>query len=232
MDLSVVIPTLNEEGYLGKTLECLRKQSMSDFEIVVVDGNSTDGTRDLAKQYTDRVFILKKRGVGLARNYGVSKSRGKLLVMTDADTTFPSTWLERIAHNMRERSLGMLYGPVHYTKDVTLPARVWTDFFWLVHPLTWKSSPFVMNPNLAFTREGFKKIGGYRTDIHFMDDYDIGIRSSQKLPFFYDSGNPVVFSARRYRTLQSYLKDVPKVIRGMFEYHATGSASGHYTAIR
>lgn len=221
MEVSVIIPSLNEGKYIRRTLECLRKQTVQDFETIIIDGNSTDETRDVAKEYTDKFFILKKRGVSLARNYGANKSRGSLLAMTDADTLLPPTWLERIQQVMREKDLEMVYGPVYYTPDVTLPMRLQVGAFWNVHRFVWKNAPFTMNPNLAFTKDGFKKIDGYRTDMHFMDDYDIGCRSIKRLRSYFDFNNPVIFSARRYRTLRSYVADIPKSIRGFAQYHLT-----------
>lgn len=231
MEVSVIIPTLNEGEYVGKTLECLRKQTFGDFEIIIVDGGSKDKTKDIASNYTDRIFVLKERGVSRARNYGAEKARGKILAMTDADTVIPISWLEKIQRNIQKNNLDMVYGPVYYTSDVTLAMKITTGLFWKFHRFVWRRTPFTMNPNLAFTRGGFKKVSGYRTDIHFMDDYDIGCRS-RGLEFYFDHDNPVIFSARRYRTLRSYVFDIPKTLRGFYEYHFTNSTSGNYIPIR
>ena len=51
MKLSVIIPTLNEENYIGYLLDCLVNQTLKDFEVIIVDGNSQDGTRDKALQF-------------------------------------------------------------------------------------------------------------------------------------------------------------------------------------
>ncbi|MCL5008620.1 MAG: glycosyltransferase family 2 protein, partial [Candidatus Marsarchaeota archaeon] len=66
--ISVIIPSYNEEKYLNYPLNALHKQTFKDFEIIVVDGNSSDKTRDIAKKHGARIIIEKRKGIGLARN--------------------------------------------------------------------------------------------------------------------------------------------------------------------
>jgi glycosyltransferase involved in cell wall biosynthesis len=124
MEMSVIIPTLNEGKYLRKTLECLRKQTFDDFEIIVVDGDSKDNTRDVARKYVDKVFHLKKIGVPLARNYGAKKARGKILVHTDADCVIPQDWLEKIYDDFQKNDVDMVWGPVYFRMLIVLFLKI------------------------------------------------------------------------------------------------------------
>ena len=81
----VVVPALNEEGRITSCLESLRSQSYDDYELVIVDGGSSDRTVKLAEKYTDEVIVLKGP-VGAARNIGVKRSRREILAFVDADT--------------------------------------------------------------------------------------------------------------------------------------------------
>ena len=94
--ISVIIPTLEEERYLGKTLARLVKFA-PEIEIIVVDGGSKDKTVEIAKQYTDRVFRIAERGISKAKNYGARHARGDILVFMDADVVVPDDFLLKLA---------------------------------------------------------------------------------------------------------------------------------------
>jgi glycosyltransferase involved in cell wall biosynthesis len=87
--ISIIIPTLNEEKIIGRTLESL-KDLKDGFEIIVSDGCSRDKTADIARNYTDKVFVYsgqKRQTIGQGRNDGAAKASGEFLVFLDADVT-------------------------------------------------------------------------------------------------------------------------------------------------
>lgn len=93
MKISIVIPALNEEGIVGKTVksvpvEKLREKGL-DVEIVVVDNASTDNTAQEAREAGARVVYGEKRGYGNAYLKGFSEAEGDIVVMGDADGTYP-----------------------------------------------------------------------------------------------------------------------------------------------
>src|SRR5512139_3857761 len=96
--ISVVVPSYNEEKNIAACLESLSNQTIArdEYEIIVVDGNSKDRTREIAAQYADLVFIQTSRKVGGARNDGAQKAKGEILATTDADSIIPRDWLEVI----------------------------------------------------------------------------------------------------------------------------------------
>lgn len=91
--VSIVIPALNEEGVVGKTVKSapvseLRKLGL-DVEILVVDNNSEDGTAAEAKNAGARVVCETRRGYGNAYKRGFAEAKGDIIVMSDADGTYP-----------------------------------------------------------------------------------------------------------------------------------------------
>lgn len=93
---SVIIPTFNEENTLNKCLESINTQQHYDYEVIIVDGDSTDKTLQIATSNGAKVYKIPKRrlhDVGLARNYGANCSRGEILVFIDADMIIPSNFL-------------------------------------------------------------------------------------------------------------------------------------------
>ncbi len=90
--LSIIIPTLNEEKIIERTLKALRELNVVDYEIIVSDGHSTDRTVEIAKKYADAVVEHDgsfRQTIGQGRNAGAAVARGDLLLFLDADVFIP-----------------------------------------------------------------------------------------------------------------------------------------------
>ena len=97
MRFSVIVPAYNEGAYLGRALHSLQHQDYDgNYEIIVVDNNSTDDTAAVAARYGVRVVGESRQGVCAARQRGVDCAQGEIIVSTDADTTQPPDWLRTI----------------------------------------------------------------------------------------------------------------------------------------
>jgi len=85
--VSVVIPTYNYGRYISKAIDSVLSQTFKDFEIIVIDDGSTDGTKDLPAQYGNKIKYIYQENHGLsnARNRGIKASSGEYLVFLDAD---------------------------------------------------------------------------------------------------------------------------------------------------
>jgi len=101
--LSIVIPTLNEENYLPRLLNCLKKQNFKDYEIIVADAESKDKTREIAKNFGCKVVSggLPAKG----RNQGAKFAQGDLLLFLDADIILPENSLEKLLREFKDRNL-------------------------------------------------------------------------------------------------------------------------------
>jgi glycosyltransferase involved in cell wall biosynthesis len=109
--LSVVLPVRNGRATLAAALSALQPQSYAgDWELVVVDNGSSDGTADLARQWSDRlplriVDASDKRGIGHARNVGAAAARGEILAFCEADDEAADGWLAGIAEVARRSDI-------------------------------------------------------------------------------------------------------------------------------
>ncbi len=86
--ISVIIPTYNRRCLLKKTIESVLSQTFSDFELLIVDDGSSDGTREEYSNSTDRrlkYFFQKNKGPAAARNLGIKKAEGGLIAFVDSD---------------------------------------------------------------------------------------------------------------------------------------------------
>ncbi|MCD6448153.1 MAG: glycosyltransferase family 2 protein [Thermoplasmata archaeon] len=93
MKVSILLPTLNEEEGIGVTIDSIKKEEFEkrgwELEIVIVDGNSTDRTREIAKEKGAKIIIEPRKGYGRAYKTGLAKVDGDVIVTGDADGTYP-----------------------------------------------------------------------------------------------------------------------------------------------
>lgn len=87
--VSIVIPTLNEAGTIGYTIETIKREVKYPHEIIVVDGNSTDETQEIVKKLNCcKLIIEPERGYGVALKTGIRHAKGDVIVIVDGDGTY------------------------------------------------------------------------------------------------------------------------------------------------
>ncbi|MBI5566774.1 MAG: glycosyltransferase family 2 protein [Chloroflexi bacterium] len=104
MRFSVVIPTYNRQTTLRQTLTALIAQDYPDYEIIVVDDGSTDGTAEMIDADFPAVRYVRQanRGPAVARNRGLAAATGDVVAFTDDDCLAPADWLARLAEGYRQ----------------------------------------------------------------------------------------------------------------------------------
>ncbi|HVL86631.1 MAG TPA: glycosyltransferase family 2 protein [Candidatus Thermoplasmatota archaeon] len=110
--ISVVIPALNEEEGIGGVIDQIPSKELASrgfaVEIVVVDGESTDRTREVARSRGARVIVEPRRGYGRAYKTGFERARGEILVTADADLTYPVEQIPALVDELERESLDFL----------------------------------------------------------------------------------------------------------------------------
>lgn len=97
--VSIVIPTLNRQEVLGRALNSVLNQTFEQWELIVVDGGSTDNTVDFVRTNYQRMRLIEleeNRGAAAARNAGVSVATGKYIAFLDSDDEWHSNYLRRM----------------------------------------------------------------------------------------------------------------------------------------
>lgn len=112
--ISVIIPTHNSEEYLGECLDSVLGQTLTDFEVVLVDDGSQDDTRALSQFYAHndgriRLFHQPFAGPGAARNLGLSLATGTFLLFLDSDDFFEADMFERLYQKAQETQADLLF---------------------------------------------------------------------------------------------------------------------------
>ncbi len=100
-EFSIIVPAYNVEKYISSCIESILQQSFSDFELLIINDGSMDGTLDLAEQLADRdprirVFSKKNAGLSHTRNYGIERAVGKYLYFVDSDDLLEKDALSNI----------------------------------------------------------------------------------------------------------------------------------------
>lgn len=100
-EISVVVPVYNKKEYIEDTVRTILGQSFSDFELLLIDDGSTDGSGEICDGLSDgnprvKVFHTENRGVSAARNLGIKKAVGKYISFIDADDRVKKTFLEKL----------------------------------------------------------------------------------------------------------------------------------------
>jgi glycosyltransferase involved in cell wall biosynthesis len=196
---SVVIPCYNEGDYISETINSLRAQSFGgSFEIIVVDNNCTDDTAELARSLGARVVGEARLGVCNARQTGTEISHGDIVVSADADTIYPTDWLDNVDKSFRgDDRVVAVAGPCRY-KDGPMWGRVYGRLlFGLVNLMYWLTGRvyYVTATNFAFRRDLWP---GYDVDLtQGGDELDLLRRMRQRGRVVYDHANPTWTSPRR-----------------------------------
>ncbi len=185
--VSVVIPTLNEERVIGRTIRNLRSYLPKDVEIIVADGGSTDFTTLIASKLGAKLAKGKAKTVGAGRNAGAAMAKGDLLWFVDADT-FPTK-------DFYDRMLAIFNDPkivgvgCHIMPEHLGPMR--KTFFYFLNMIV-ASTVFLGRPNVAgscvaYRKKDFDAINGFDTETHSAEDMDLTQRISKRgrVAFFF-----------------------------------------------
>lgn len=124
---SIIIPAFNVEKYIGKCINSILKQTFTDFEIIVIDDNSTDDTVKIVEQYNDeRICLIKnhrRKFAGGARNRGIRAAKGEYIVFLDSDDCFYNeSVLEKLCETIKDEEPDVVYTGVKIigAKNVTI----------------------------------------------------------------------------------------------------------------
>lgn len=199
--ISIVIPAYNEEAHITECLIAFEHQTIPrrDFEVIVVDGGSSDSTRELAAEYADLVFVQTSRRVGGARNDGFMRASGEIVATTDADCIVPPGWVERVAYDFEKHRIVQLYGPV-YPLEGGLKNKLYlasANNFARIGYYT-RTLYYTLGCNTAFDRGAFTNAGMYHC-IDAGDDLEIALRMRKCGKVMFDNRLKVGFSMRRYQ---------------------------------
>lgn len=186
--VSVIIPAFNEEKVIDECLHSLTRQSILDFEVLVVNDCSTDSTAQHVQRFVEtfsETFFLKqygKVGPGRARNLAAKDARGQIYAFIDADCIATPTWLENLLKGFTDECVASTGGP-HIAPPTSNAFQLKLEQFfkWLApllgyyKPHAHQIRPTHHNPacNAAYRAHVFHRVGGFHED--FWPGEDVAI---------------------------------------------------------
>jgi teichuronic acid biosynthesis glycosyltransferase TuaG len=119
--ITVIIPTYNSSKYIIETIDSVIHQTFKDFEIIIVDDSSTDNTVELIKEFkfeNIKLYTLKKNsGASVARNFALSKARGRFIAFLDSDDIWNLQKLEKQINFMISNNYGFTYTSINIINE-------------------------------------------------------------------------------------------------------------------
>lgn len=197
---SVVMPLFNKARHVGAAIQSVLNQTVIDFELIVVDDGSTDGSGDIARLFIDeRIRVVRQvnAGVSEARNRGIRESSADLIAFLDADDTWEVDFLSIISEmESLYPKIGTYATHVRNTQSPQLnfadydPSR--TDKYWMIsnffdclHNDYYPAS----SSSVCIRREVLHRVGGFNCQLAIGEDIDMWIRA------YLDAG---ILMANRY----------------------------------
>ncbi|PIE68937.1 MAG: glycosyl transferase [Deltaproteobacteria bacterium] len=178
--ISVIIPTYNRCGHVGKAIHSVLQQTWKDLELLLVDDGSCDATLTRVKQIQDarlRIFTQENKGVSAARNLGIAHAKGDYIALLDSDDHWLPPKLER-------QLSFMLQGGFHISQT----QEIWIRRGKRVNPKQdhSKLAGWFFGPSLArclispscvmFTRRLWDNLGPFNEALPACEDYDLWLK--------------------------------------------------------
>lgn len=120
---SIVTPLYNKEKYIYQTVISVLKQTLTNYEYIIIDDGSTDNSSSIIKSFNDnriKYYAIENSGVSNARNYGIYKSKGKFICFLDADDIWDENYLLELKHILeKERDADFICSGYNYFSENT-----------------------------------------------------------------------------------------------------------------
>jgi len=194
MNLSAVIPTLNEEENIGPLIKKLQN-CKSIKQIIVVDCNSEDKTREIAKSLGAVVTTSPIKGVGYQRNLGAKLARCETVIFFDADVSFSDDFIDNLTKKFKARNLDLAC-PIFISKSDNVFVNILHYLFSFIFLITQKILPSGAGPCIITNRDFFIRCGGFDDQLVF-EDIEF-IRRAAKQGRYGVINEKIVVSDRRF----------------------------------
>lgn len=218
MLFSVIIPTYNRRNLVEQTLESVWAQMFTDFEVIVVDDGSTDGTTDWLASQGSRIHLLKQanQGPSAARNLGASQASGEYLAFLDSDDLwFPwtlETYAEAVSQHGKATMLRACW--MEFSESTLRPPAVRDAMKSTLYQDYLKAGDggiFLGAGLIAVRRDAFLQAGGFDTGLYCAEEHDLGLKMGV-MPGFIEVRAPCQVAYRRHAV--SATQDINKMIHG------------------
>jgi glycosyltransferase involved in cell wall biosynthesis len=195
--VSVIMPNFNKGPYIEHSIRSVLAQTLTDFELVIVDDGSTDGSIETVEKmakHDGRVRLIKherNQGVAAARNTGIRSATSKVLTFIDSDDLFAPERLRRIVEVLADSEAVVYSDPITVSEEARAVAAEPSKApvrpsGMILKDLLGGVFRFIAGP-ISAPKECFEAAGLYDESLHWGEDFDMALRLSEKFPFVYDN---------------------------------------------
>jgi GT2 family glycosyltransferase len=227
MLFSIVIPTYNRISLLQRTLASVRRQSCADFEIIIVDDGSTDGTRESLASNGEFLRVIKQpnRGPGAARNVGAREARGEYVAFLDSDDLWFPWTLDTFARAIQEHERPNILGGkfIEFADEAELLAvrQERHETLWFSDYIASSHYPYYVGSGTCVVRRECFADVRFLEDRLNSEDHDLILRMGT-LPGFARILAPFTLAWRRHRASET--SDFASSVSGAMRLLARESA--------
>jgi len=193
---SIIIPTLNEEKFIGNLLRSLKNQTSKNFEVIIVDGGSSDRTLRIAQEYNVKTIVKPNTPEFESRNIGRKIAKGEILLFTSADIIFRRDTIQKITRKFeKDDSLGAICGPGSLYNAPLWTKIEYTTYYALLRMWVRITKDFHGSTNfMAVRKKNFDRVGGFKNRIDADGNFLNNLGKRKKVKFISTS---VLVSGRR-----------------------------------
>lgn len=227
LDLAIVIPTLNEEKYIGGLLESIARQSVQPSEVVIVDAFSKDKTEEEVKKWAKKIPQLKfyqipKDTISKQRNYGVKKTKASRILFLDADTALiDDDTLEKYIAEVEKKKADLAVA-CNYPLSKHWKDRAYFEAANLTTKVGKHVWPMAVGINLFVKRGVFEKFGGFDEKIKVGEDVEMVQRFAKKGFLYEVLEEPKIHTSVRRLRKEGRIRFVLMMINSFFAAHIFG----------
>lgn len=190
---SIVVPLYNKDRYITATIDCVLRQSFTDYELLVVNDGSTDRSLELASRYNDqriKIFNQNNQGAAAARNAGIKESTANYICFLDADDAWSENHLETLFHTIQKFSGAGMYC-ARYVERTSTGVLIKVNFDGIDDNYEGYVPDFfaasfkkriALTSAVCISKKVFNEIGGFDETISSGQDLDYWIRIALKYP--------------------------------------------------
>jgi glycosyltransferase involved in cell wall biosynthesis len=190
---SVVIPLYNKEEFILNTIKSVLNQTFQDFEIIIVNDGSTDGSFNIVKQIKDdriRLFSNKNRGLSFSRNYGIKKAKADFIAFLDADDLWMEDFLKSIFELTSIYKNSYVFASNHNfffknEKPILTYNELKNNEYTLVTNYFERQKNIYASSSLVCHKLIFDKVGFFNESITYGEEEDFAIRCFSKYQLAY-----------------------------------------------
>lgn len=223
--VSVIIPTYNREHLIGRSIRSVLNQTYKEFEVIVVDDGSTDNTMNVVSSFNDpRIRYIRHEnnlGGAIARNTGITASRGEYIAFQDSDDEWLSEKLEKQMQifNTAPGDVNIVYSAFIRVTDCSalfIPPNIVAKKDGYILAQLLKGS-FISTQTVILKKECFEKVGLFDNNLPRLQDWELFIRISKCFKFGYLSEPLVIayvqkdsISSNKKAYIEAYISIVDK----------------------